>query len=66
MRLFQSIGDLGLKIGVMIDESTTSSKKTGLVICIRTVFPDSPEPSTLFCFLVDLNNTSASTTSDPL
>jgi hypothetical protein len=60
VHLLHSIIELGLKIEVIIDESTTLSKKTALVICFRIVFSDSSEPITFFCDLVKLNNTSAS------
>jgi hypothetical protein len=52
---------LDLKTGVMFDESITLNRKTALVICIRSVFPDFSEPSTFFCNFVALNNTSTST-----
>jgi hypothetical protein len=66
MHLFQSIIELDLKIGLMINKSTTLSKKTVLVIYIKTVFPDSSEPSTFFCSLVEVNDMSASTILDSL
>jgi hypothetical protein len=61
MHLFQSIIKMDFKIGVMIDEPTTLSKKIAIVMCIRTVFPNSSEPSTFLCDVVELNNMSAST-----
>lgn len=56
--LFRSIIELDLKIGILIEESTTLSKKTTLIICIRTMFPDFRE-RVILCSVVALSNTSA-------
>jgi hypothetical protein len=59
--LFPSIMKQDLKIGVMINKFTALSKRIGLVLCIRNVFPHSSEHSTCIYDLVELNEMLAST-----
>lgn len=47
------------KICVIVDESTTLSKKTMLVICLRTTIGSSEDLVTFFFDIVELNETSA-------
>lgn len=49
------------KICIIVDESTTISQKTMLVICLRTVVGENNEVITLFFDIVELKNTSAET-----
>lgn len=49
------------KIGLMIDESTTVSKKTALSICIRMVLPNCTEANSVFLVFVELAETTATT-----
>jgi hypothetical protein len=47
-------------VSVLVDESTTLSQKTTLIIYIRTVFPDEiRRPVTLFIDIVELQSTTA-------
>lgn len=48
-----------LKIGIMIDESTSVSKKCALVICVRVHFEKANEATSVFLDLVELNETTA-------
>lgn len=54
------------KIGIMIDESTTISKKTALSICLRAVLPNSKEANSIFLKFVELPDTTATTIVDTL
>ncbi|XP_031357901.1 E3 SUMO-protein ligase KIAA1586-like [Photinus pyralis] len=47
------------KISVLIDETTSVSKNTVLVVCIKTTLPHS-EPVTFFLDLIDLETTTSS------
>uniref|UniRef100_H3AY60 HAT C-terminal dimerisation domain-containing protein n=1 Tax=Latimeria chalumnae TaxID=7897 RepID=H3AY60_LATCH len=53
-----------LKIGFMIDESTSASKKAVLVICMKVIFTNSDEASSMFFDLAQLADTTASTIHD--
>lgn len=48
-----------LKLGVMIDESTTVSHKSTLVVCLRTYFPNSDEASSFFLDMTELSSNSS-------
>uniref|UniRef100_H3AKH7 HAT C-terminal dimerisation domain-containing protein n=1 Tax=Latimeria chalumnae TaxID=7897 RepID=H3AKH7_LATCH len=63
-KLVESVISNDLKIGFMIDESTTASKKAALVICMKVVFTNSDEASSMFFDLVQLADTTASTIHD--
>ncbi|RXM99424.1 hypothetical protein EOD39_11558 [Acipenser ruthenus] len=63
-KLVESVISEDLKIGFMIDKSTTVSKKASLVICMKVVFPKSDEASSMFFVLVQLADTTASTILD--
>ena len=47
------------KISILMDESTTVSHKTALIVYIRTVIRESDEPVTFFIDLVELSSQSA-------
>ena len=47
-KLVKYIIDNDLKIGFMIDETSTRSKKEALVICLRCKLPDSMDASSYF------------------
>uniref|UniRef100_H3A966 HAT C-terminal dimerisation domain-containing protein n=1 Tax=Latimeria chalumnae TaxID=7897 RepID=H3A966_LATCH len=63
-KLVESVISNDLKIGFMIDESTTTSKKAALVICMKVVFTNSDEASSMFFDLAQLADTTASTIHD--
>jgi hypothetical protein len=48
-----------LKVGIMIDESTTISKKEALVICLLCRLPESTDTSRFFFDLTESDNTRA-------
>jgi hypothetical protein len=50
-KLVKYILDNDLKIGFMIDDSSTRSKKEALVICLLCKLPDSMDASSLFIYI---------------
>jgi hypothetical protein len=63
-KLVKYIIDNDLKIGFMIDESSTRSKKETLVICLRCELLDSMDASSYFFDIVELQNTTVATIRD--
>lgn len=60
-RLIQEIVKNKCPVSILIDESTTVSQKTTLIIYLRTVFPgDNISPVTVFLDLVELDSTGSS------
>lgn len=47
------------KLCILVDESTTLSKKSMLVVCLRSAIGELDEINTFFFYIVELNNTSA-------
>lgn len=64
--LVQSIINSDSKFGIMIDESSTISKKTALTICTRTVLNGASEATSFFLKLVEVENTVAQTIVDTI
>jgi hypothetical protein len=62
--LVKYIIENNLKVGFMIDESTTiSKKKRALVICLHYRLPESVDTSSFFFDLIELDNRADNSTS---
>ena len=57
--MIKTIIETRQKISLIIDESTTISQLSSLIIYIRTKVPDMTEPTNIFIGIVELNYVTA-------
>uniref|UniRef100_H3B1X3 DUF4371 domain-containing protein n=1 Tax=Latimeria chalumnae TaxID=7897 RepID=H3B1X3_LATCH len=55
-KVLLNIQEKRTKISVMVDESTALSKWPVLIVCLRAIVRDSPDPLSLFLDLIELND----------
>lgn len=58
-RVMKHIVDIDSKISLLIDESTTISKLSSLILYVRTVLPEMNEPVNIFLDIIELEDVTA-------
>uniref|UniRef100_H3A963 Uncharacterized protein n=1 Tax=Latimeria chalumnae TaxID=7897 RepID=H3A963_LATCH len=58
-KVLSNIQEKRTKISVMVDESTALSKRPVLIVCLRAIVGDSPDPLSFFLELLELNDSTA-------
>uniref|UniRef100_H3AVP1 Uncharacterized protein n=1 Tax=Latimeria chalumnae TaxID=7897 RepID=H3AVP1_LATCH len=58
-KVLSNIQEKRTKISVVVDESTALSKQLVLIVCLRAIVGDSPNPLSFFLELLELNDSTA-------